>query len=72
MSNQDWKLQAILEGHCFYGPPLIYVGPGETTQYPLMFKPIAECVTLVREKRLSAFIRSAATHKTVPTLQETD
>ncbi|CAM4444816.1 unnamed protein product [Lepidochelys kempii] len=46
MSNQDWKLQAILEGHCFYGPPLIYVGPGETTQYPLMFKPIAECVTL--------------------------
>ncbi|XP_075769379.1 cilia- and flagella-associated protein 47 isoform X3 [Pelodiscus sinensis] len=46
MSNQDWKLQAFLKGHYFYGPPLIYVCPGETTQYPLMFKPIAECVTV--------------------------
>ncbi|XP_019379409.1 PREDICTED: cilia- and flagella-associated protein 47-like [Gavialis gangeticus] len=45
LSSQDWKLKAILEGHFFHGPPLIYVGPGETTQYPLMFKPILECVT---------------------------
>ncbi|KFV87104.1 hypothetical protein N308_06881, partial [Struthio camelus australis] len=43
MSSQDWKLEAVLEGQSFYGPPLIYVGPGETTRYPLMFKPIAEC-----------------------------
>ncbi|NXW61143.1 CFA47 protein, partial [Eurystomus gularis] len=42
MSNQDWKLQAILEGQGFYGPPLLNVGLGETALYPLMFKPIAE------------------------------
>ncbi|NWX22620.1 CFA47 protein, partial [Aegotheles bennettii] len=41
--NQDWKLEAILEGQGFYGPPLINVGLGETALYPLMFKPIAEC-----------------------------
>ncbi|XP_059580365.1 cilia- and flagella-associated protein 47 [Alligator mississippiensis] len=45
LSSQDWKLKAILEGHFFYGPPLIYVGPGETTQYSLMFKPTSECIT---------------------------
>ncbi|XP_028902353.1 cilia- and flagella-associated protein 47 isoform X2 [Ornithorhynchus anatinus] len=44
-TSQDWKCQAILEGKWFYGPPMIYVGPGETTQYPLMFKPIFECET---------------------------
>ncbi|KFZ66291.1 hypothetical protein N321_07181, partial [Antrostomus carolinensis] len=43
MSNQDWKLQAILEGRGFYGPTLINVGLGETALYPLMFKPTAEC-----------------------------
>ncbi|NXQ90837.1 CFA47 protein, partial [Nyctibius grandis] len=43
MSYQDWKLEAILEGQGFYGPPLINVGLGETALYPLMFKPIAEC-----------------------------
>ncbi|NXL64597.1 CFA47 protein, partial [Chordeiles acutipennis] len=43
MSNQDWKLQAILEGEGFYGPTLINVGLGETALYPLMFKPTAEC-----------------------------
>ncbi|NXG35185.1 CFA47 protein, partial [Dromaius novaehollandiae] len=43
MSGQDWKLEAVLEGQSFYGPPLLHVGPGETAQYPLMFKPIAEC-----------------------------
>ncbi|XP_009333062.1 PREDICTED: putative uncharacterized protein CXorf30 homolog [Pygoscelis adeliae] len=45
MSSQDWKLEAILEGQGFYGPPLINVGSGETALYPLMFKPIAECIT---------------------------
>ncbi|XP_062432984.1 cilia- and flagella-associated protein 47 [Rhea pennata] len=48
MSKQDWKLEAILEGESFYGPPVIYVSPGETAWYPLMFKPIAECITMGR------------------------
>ncbi|NXE13261.1 CFA47 protein, partial [Lophotis ruficrista] len=43
MSIQDWKLEAILEGQGFDGPPVINVGVGETALYPLMFKPIAEC-----------------------------
>ncbi|XP_074672980.1 cilia- and flagella-associated protein 47 [Strix aluco] len=48
MSSQDWKLEAVLEGQGFYGPPLINVGLGETALYPLMFKPIAECITMGR------------------------
>ncbi|KAM6144631.1 LOW QUALITY PROTEIN: cilia- and flagella-associated protein 47 [Phoenicopterus ruber ruber] len=48
VSGQDWKLEAILEGQGFYGPPLINVGLGETALYPLMFKPIAECITMGR------------------------
>ncbi|NXL36810.1 CFA47 protein, partial [Glaucidium brasilianum] len=43
MSSQDWKLEAVLEGQGFYGPPQISVRLGETARYPLMFKPIAEC-----------------------------
>ncbi|NWH71837.1 CFA47 protein, partial [Piaya cayana] len=43
MSNQDWKLEAILEGEGFSGPPLINVCLGETALYPLMFKPVTEC-----------------------------
>ncbi|KAM9245460.1 cilia- and flagella-associated protein 47 [Leptosomus discolor] len=46
MSSQDWKLEAILEGQGFYGPPRINVGLGETALYPLMFKPVAECITM--------------------------
>ncbi|XP_013929329.1 PREDICTED: uncharacterized protein LOC106555086 [Thamnophis sirtalis] len=46
LSQQDWKLKADLNGHCFYGPPVIYVAPGETSMYPLMFKSTAECVTM--------------------------
>ncbi|NWX87422.1 CFA47 protein, partial [Nothoprocta ornata] len=42
-SHQDWKLEAVLEGQSFYGPRVLYVSPGETVQYPLTFKPIAEC-----------------------------
>ncbi|XP_072708577.1 cilia- and flagella-associated protein 47 [Ciconia boyciana] len=48
MSSQDWKLEAILEGQGFYGPSLINVGLGETALYPLMFRPIAECITTGR------------------------
>ncbi|XP_077199055.1 cilia- and flagella-associated protein 47 isoform X2 [Paroedura picta] len=44
-SQQDWKLKASLKGCSFYGPPLIYVAPGETTVYTLTFKPTVECVT---------------------------
>ncbi|XP_003218974.3 cilia- and flagella-associated protein 47 isoform X1 [Anolis carolinensis] len=42
MSQQDWKLDAIIKGCSFYGPPLMYVAPGETTSYTLMYKPTAE------------------------------
>ncbi|NXA41253.1 CFA47 protein, partial [Eudromia elegans] len=42
MTHQAWKLEAVLEGRSFYGPPVLYVGPGETVPYRLMFKPIAE------------------------------
>nr|XP_014349939.1 PREDICTED: cilia- and flagella-associated protein 47-like isoform X1 [Latimeria chalumnae] len=42
-TQQDWKVEAHLEGDGFFGPPLIYVQAGETTQYPLMFKPAFEC-----------------------------
>ncbi|PKU37726.1 hypothetical protein llap_11971 [Limosa lapponica baueri] len=48
MSSQNWQLEAILEGEGFYGPPLINVGLGEIALYPLMFKPIAECITTGR------------------------
>eukprot|EP00075_Anas_platyrhynchos_P015570 XP_027304823.1 cilia- and flagella-associated protein 47 [Anas platyrhynchos] len=48
MSSQDWKLEAVLEGQGFHGPPLINVGIGETALYPLMFKPVAECLSMGR------------------------
>ncbi|XP_074785727.1 cilia- and flagella-associated protein 47 [Athene noctua] len=48
MSSQDWKLEAVLEGQGFYGPPLINVRLGETALYPLTFKPIAECISMGR------------------------
>lgn len=63
MSSQDWKLEAILEGHGFYGPPLINVGLGETALYPLMFKPNAECLTLVRGKLVSTFEKDTSANK---------
>jgi len=63
MSNQDWKLEAILEGLGFYGPPLIKVGLGETALYPLMFKPVAECITKVRGKLVSTFEKDASVNK---------
>uniref|UniRef100_A0A8U7MMM3 Cilia and flagella associated protein 47 n=1 Tax=Corvus moneduloides TaxID=1196302 RepID=A0A8U7MMM3_CORMO len=48
MSSQDWRFEAVLEGQCFYGPPVINVRGGETAQYPLTFKPVAECVIMGR------------------------
>ncbi|XP_069827114.1 cilia- and flagella-associated protein 47 [Dendropsophus ebraccatus] len=43
MTQQDWKLKAILQGDRFYGPPCMYIPAGETAHYPLMFKPTVEC-----------------------------
>ncbi|XP_077338680.1 cilia- and flagella-associated protein 47 [Lithobates pipiens] len=43
VTQQDWKLRAILQGDRFYGPPFLYVPAGETAQYSLMFKPISKC-----------------------------
>lgn len=63
MSSQNWKLEAILEGQGFYGPPLINVRLGETALYPLMFKPIAECITTVRGKSVSRFEKDASVNK---------
>nr|XP_023490286.1 cilia- and flagella-associated protein 47 isoform X1 [Equus caballus] len=42
-TQNEWKCQATIEGEWFYGPSILYVGPGETVQYPLTFKPILEC-----------------------------
>ncbi|KAM9320035.1 LOW QUALITY PROTEIN: cilia- and flagella-associated protein 47 [Gastrophryne carolinensis] len=44
ISQQDWKLRAILEGDQFFGPPFLYIPAGETAQYSLMFKPVSKCL----------------------------
>ncbi|NWT50856.1 CFA47 protein, partial [Erythrocercus mccallii] len=41
-SSEDWRFEAHLEGQYFHGPPEINVPVGETVQYPLTFKPVAE------------------------------
>ncbi|XP_075446373.1 cilia- and flagella-associated protein 47 isoform X3 [Ascaphus truei] len=46
VTQQDWKLRAILEGDRFYGPPFLFIPSGETSQYPLMFKPVSECLSV--------------------------
>ncbi|XP_075056414.1 cilia- and flagella-associated protein 47 [Mixophyes fleayi] len=43
MTQQDWKLKAIVQGDFFYGPPFLYISAGETAQYALMFKPFTKC-----------------------------
>lgn len=63
MSNHEWKLEAILEGHGFYGPSLINVGLGGTALYPLMFKPVAECITKVRGKLVSICEKDVSVNK---------
>ncbi|XP_038443086.1 cilia- and flagella-associated protein 47 isoform X1 [Canis lupus familiaris] len=47
-TKNEWKCQVTIEGEWFYGPPVLYVGPGETVQYPLTFKPIFECEIMGR------------------------
>ncbi|NWZ81381.1 CFA47 protein, partial [Poecile atricapillus] len=42
LSCEDWRFEATLEGQCFHGPSVINVPVGETVQYPLTFKPVAE------------------------------
>ncbi|KAJ1117902.1 hypothetical protein NDU88_006098 [Pleurodeles waltl] len=48
MTQVDWKLNAVLEGDGFYGPPVMYVKAGETSEYSLMFKPITKSVYMGR------------------------
>ncbi|XP_030882467.1 cilia- and flagella-associated protein 47 [Leptonychotes weddellii] len=47
-TKNEWKCQVTIEGEWFYGPSVLYVGPGETVQYPLTFKPILECEIMGR------------------------
>ncbi|XP_058391604.1 cilia- and flagella-associated protein 47 [Diceros bicornis minor] len=42
-TKKEWKCQVTIEGEWFYGPSILYVGSGETVQYPLTFKPVLEC-----------------------------
>uniref|UniRef100_A0AAA9SCT4 Calponin-homology (CH) domain-containing protein n=1 Tax=Bos taurus TaxID=9913 RepID=A0AAA9SCT4_BOVIN len=42
-TKNEWKFHVTVEGEWFHGPPILYVGPGETVDYPLTFKPIFEC-----------------------------
>uniref|UniRef100_A0A7N5JXY1 Cilia and flagella associated protein 47 n=1 Tax=Ailuropoda melanoleuca TaxID=9646 RepID=A0A7N5JXY1_AILME len=42
-TKNEWKCQVTIEGEWFYGPSVLYVGPGEIVHYPLTFKPILEC-----------------------------
>ncbi|XP_068035888.1 cilia- and flagella-associated protein 47 isoform X3 [Anomalospiza imberbis] len=48
ISSEDWRFEAVLEGQCFHGPPVINVPVGGTVPYPLTFKPVAECVIMGR------------------------
>ncbi|CAH2223146.1 cilia- and flagella-associated 47 [Pelobates cultripes] len=48
MTEQDWKIKAVLEGDSFYGPPYLFIPAGETAQYSLMFKPVSRCMCLGR------------------------
>ncbi|XP_022363689.1 cilia- and flagella-associated protein 47 [Enhydra lutris kenyoni] len=47
-TKNEWKCQVTIEGDWFFGPSILYVGPGETVQYPLTFKPILECEIMGR------------------------
>ncbi|XP_048069741.1 cilia- and flagella-associated protein 47 [Ursus arctos] len=42
-TKNEWKCQVTIEGEWFYGPSVLFVGPGETVHYPLTFRPILEC-----------------------------
>uniref|UniRef100_A0A8C7BQ83 Cilia and flagella associated protein 47 n=1 Tax=Neovison vison TaxID=452646 RepID=A0A8C7BQ83_NEOVI len=47
-TKNEWKCQVTIEGEWFFGPSILYVGPGETVQYHLTFKPILECEIMGR------------------------
>ncbi|XP_040324754.1 cilia- and flagella-associated protein 47 [Herpailurus yagouaroundi] len=47
-TKNEWKCQVTIEGEWFYGPSVLYVGAGETVQYPLTFRPILECEIMGR------------------------
>ncbi|XP_006870220.1 PREDICTED: putative uncharacterized protein CXorf30 homolog [Chrysochloris asiatica] len=40
---KQWKCHVTIQGDWFYGPPVLFIDPAETVQYPLTFKPILEC-----------------------------
>ena len=42
-SNHDWQLECIVDGEWFHGPSHMTAKAGQTTYYPLMFKPHVEC-----------------------------
>ncbi|KAM5195366.1 cilia- and flagella-associated protein 47 [Hipposideros larvatus] len=42
-TDKAWQCQATIEGAGFHGPSFVHVGPGETVEYPLMFRPVMEC-----------------------------
>ncbi|XP_072900577.1 cilia- and flagella-associated protein 47-like [Hemitrygon akajei] len=44
-TQEDWTIQAVLEGKDFFGPSMLHIRACETSMYPLMFKPDFECVT---------------------------
>ena len=39
MTNNDWPLQAHIEGNGFHGPKSILAKAFQTTKYPLVFRP---------------------------------
>ncbi|KAM5291042.1 cilia- and flagella-associated protein 47 [Glossophaga mutica] len=41
-TKKECKYRVTIEGETFDGPPEVSVGPGETLQYPLTFKPVFE------------------------------
>lgn len=69
ISSEDWMFEATVQGQCFHGPPVINVPVGETVQYPLTFRPVAESVIKVREKLVSTFEKDAFNNKIITSIQ---
>ncbi|XP_078495986.1 cilia- and flagella-associated protein 47 isoform X1 [Ciona intestinalis] len=42
-SNHDWELECLIDGKGFFGPSFMTAKAGQTTYFPLMFKPHCEC-----------------------------
>ncbi|XP_045065582.1 cilia- and flagella-associated protein 47-like isoform X3 [Coregonus clupeaformis] len=47
-SSQDWRLQGVVSGCGFYGPPVVYIRAGEKVCYPLTFRPITQSIVTGR------------------------